>query len=235
MELSELVTFNNRLLSFDDKTGIVFEIIDGKVKPWIILTDGEKGFKSEWATVKNHFLYVGSTGSPWISKNGSVLNENSLVMQVCKTGKVKTLNWYNNYAALRKASGFEFPGFVLHESGIWSKIHKKWFFLPRFCSKEELSKDKEKSPGCNLLMTADEKFEDIKIVDIPLSGEYRKVQGFSSFQFVPGSNDTIIVALKTTETDLVMNTFVCVFDIYGYNIYGKIDVFLDKYEGIEFI
>lgn len=63
MELSELVTFNGRLLTFDDRTGIVFEISNDTVSPWVILTDGEnissKGFKSEWCTVKNQKLIVG--------------------------------------------------------------------------------------------------------------------------------------------------------------------------------
>lgn len=68
MELSEIVTFNGRLLTFDDRTGIVFEIINSNmVAPWVILSDGNpisgKGFKSEWATVKNSQLYIGSMGN----------------------------------------------------------------------------------------------------------------------------------------------------------------------------
>lgn len=47
MELSELVIFNGRLLTFDDRTGIVYEVKDDTVIPWVILTDGngrtEKG------------------------------------------------------------------------------------------------------------------------------------------------------------------------------------------------
>lgn len=41
MELSELVTFNGKLYSFDDRTGIVYSIgEDDTVLPWIILMDG---------------------------------------------------------------------------------------------------------------------------------------------------------------------------------------------------
>lgn len=40
MELSELVVFNGRLFTVDDRTGIVYEIIDNKVVPWVILSDG---------------------------------------------------------------------------------------------------------------------------------------------------------------------------------------------------
>lgn len=42
MELSELVAFNGKLYTVDDRTGIVFEITrDHKVIPWVILPDGD--------------------------------------------------------------------------------------------------------------------------------------------------------------------------------------------------
>lgn len=41
MELSELVTFNGQIYSFDDRTGIVYSISeDDTVLPWLILMDG---------------------------------------------------------------------------------------------------------------------------------------------------------------------------------------------------
>lgn len=42
MELSELVVFNGKLLSFDDRTGIVYEINPetNRVIPWVLLVDG---------------------------------------------------------------------------------------------------------------------------------------------------------------------------------------------------
>lgn len=41
MELSELVTFNGKIYSFDDRTGIIYSINeDNTVLPWIILMDG---------------------------------------------------------------------------------------------------------------------------------------------------------------------------------------------------
>lgn len=35
MELSELVTFNGRMLTFDDRTGLVFQLKDNKPLPWV--------------------------------------------------------------------------------------------------------------------------------------------------------------------------------------------------------
>lgn len=58
MELSELVTFNGILYSFDDRTGIVYSIgEDDTVLPWIILMDGNgtdfKGIYSCTSKVMN--------------------------------------------------------------------------------------------------------------------------------------------------------------------------------------
>lgn len=41
MELSELVTFNGKLLTFDDRTGLIFEILNNKAIPWVLLMDGD--------------------------------------------------------------------------------------------------------------------------------------------------------------------------------------------------
>jgi soluble calcium-activated nucleotidase 1 len=52
-------------------------IENGKVIPQHILMDGngntDKGFKCEWATVKDGLMYVGSTGKEW-TKNGVSIN-----------------------------------------------------------------------------------------------------------------------------------------------------------------
>lgn len=41
MELSELVIFNGKLYTVDDRTGIVYEIFKDSVIPWSILADGD--------------------------------------------------------------------------------------------------------------------------------------------------------------------------------------------------
>lgn len=45
MELSELVVFNGKLYSCDDRTGIVYEVLTNekspRVVPWVILVDGD--------------------------------------------------------------------------------------------------------------------------------------------------------------------------------------------------
>lgn len=41
MELSELVVFNGKLYSVDDRTGVVYHIDGDKIVPWVILPDGD--------------------------------------------------------------------------------------------------------------------------------------------------------------------------------------------------
>lgn len=41
MELSELVAFNGKLYSVDDRTGVVYHIDGDKAIPWVILPDGD--------------------------------------------------------------------------------------------------------------------------------------------------------------------------------------------------
>lgn len=238
MELSELVTFNGRILTFDDRTGIVFELNNDNVSPWVILTDGEtvspKGFKSEWATMKNNQLYVGSMGKEWTNAAGVFENYNPMMVKVIgPNGEVKTMNWVKNFKAIRSALDIEWPGYLIHESGAWSELNKKWFFLPRRCSKDRYNETLDESRGCNYLITADETFTDIQKVKV---GELKPTRGFSSFKFLPSSHDSIIIALKTEELNGSTSTYATVFDIKGNVLMEDEKILTDyKYEGFEFI
>lgn len=41
MELSDLVIFNGKLYSVDDRTGVIYQIEGTKAVPWVILSDGD--------------------------------------------------------------------------------------------------------------------------------------------------------------------------------------------------
>lgn len=51
-------------------------------------------------------------------------------------GATEHINWESNYSKLRKALGYEYPSYLLHESCNWSPYYKEWMFLPRRTSKE---------------------------------------------------------------------------------------------------
>lgn len=48
MELSELVVFNGKLYSVDDRTGVVYRIDGDKAVPWVILPDGDGCVAKGW-------------------------------------------------------------------------------------------------------------------------------------------------------------------------------------------
>lgn len=237
MELSELVVFNGKLLSFDDRTGLVYDISveSNTAYPWVLLMDGNgrtsKGFKSEWATVKDQKLYVGSMGKEWTTSGGELVNLNPMwVKAVTTAGEVKHLDWEDNYKTLRRAMDVEFPGYVIHESGVWSSVHRRWFFLPRRLSKLRYNDETDEHMSTNILLSTDQYFTKVQVTYI---GDVIATHGFSSFKFVPGTDDTVIVALKSEENKGKTATYIMVFHIDGKILYPETKVADLKYEGID--
>lgn len=68
-------------------------------------------------------------------------------------------------------------------------------------------------------------------------GEIIPNRGYASFKFIPGTNDTVIVAIHTTEEDdgRVTAAYISVFTINGEIIYPQTKVSDLKFEGFEFI
>ncbi|XP_005098146.1 soluble calcium-activated nucleotidase 1 [Aplysia californica] len=237
MELSELVVFNGKLYTVDDRTGIVYEVSGQQVIPWVILADGNgkanKGFKCEWATVKDHRLYVGGLGKEWTTGTGEVVNLNpQWVKSIGRDGDVKHLDWHERYNALREKTGMLLPGYIIHESGVWSDVHKKWFFLPRRASTETYDEVKDEKRATNLMFIADEDFTSVEIKKI---GSLNPTHGFSSFKFIPGTEDSIIVALKSEEDNGKIASYILAFDINGNTLMPEKKIGDVKYEGIEFV
>ncbi|KAG8230886.1 hypothetical protein J437_LFUL002917 [Ladona fulva] len=168
MELSELIVFNGKLMTFDDRTGVIYEVDSNKLIPWVILPDGDgkvpKGFKMEWAAVKQRTLYVGGLGKEWTTSTGKLVNLNpQFIKIITTTGEITHIDWHENYNALRRTIGIEFPGYVIHEAVAWSEIHRKWFFLPRRSSKDRYDENEDETKGTNVILTANEQFTNIQV------------------------------------------------------------------------
>ncbi|KAI1301697.1 Soluble calcium-activated nucleotidase 1 [Halotydeus destructor] len=239
MELSELTVFNGKLYSCDDRTGVIYEIHENDAIPWVILTDGDgtsaKGFKCEWFAVRDELLYVGGLGKEWTSTSGELINNNpQWVKSVTKEGEVHHHNWLSSYLAMRAAAGIQYPGYVIHESSAWSAVHRKWFFLPRRASSTAYNDIEDEHKGTNLLISANDEFTDIHVKTV---GPVIPSHGFSSFKFIPRTNDKVIVALKSVEEDGKAATFITVFTIQGKILLPeqRIGDSSIKFEGIEFI
>lgn len=275
MELSELIVFNGKLYTCDDRTGIIYQILqpdfhhdssnlinedmDGHshfkqqqqqhqddhqkeiVVPFVILNNGDgksssDGFKCEWMSVKDDQLYVGGLGKEWTHQlTGELISHDPQWIKIIRhDGSIQSVNWRSNYESLRSAAGIQFPGYMIHESGVWSSIHKKWFFLPRRASSTGYNENDDERKGTNLLMTTDENFTEIEVKTI---GPVVPTHGFSSFKFIPGTNDRLIVAIKSMEDKGYVATFITAFNIDGTILLPetKIDNAHVKYEGLEFI
>lgn len=237
MELSDLIVFNGKLYSVDDRTGVVYQIEGSKAVPWVILSDGdgtvEKGFKAEWLAVKDEHLYVGGLGKEWTTTTGDVVNENpEWVKVVGYKGSVDHENWVSNYNALRAAAGIRPPGYLIHESACWSDTLQRWFFLPRRASQERYSEKDDERKGANLLLSSSPDFGDIAVSHV---GAVVPTHGFSSFKFIPNTDDQIIVALKSEEDSGRVATYIMAFTLDGRFLLPETKIGSVKYEGIEFI
>uniref|UniRef100_A0A8D0GWW2 Soluble calcium-activated nucleotidase 1 n=1 Tax=Sphenodon punctatus TaxID=8508 RepID=A0A8D0GWW2_SPHPU len=237
MELSELAVFNGKLYAVDDRTGVVYQIDGTKVVPWVILSDGDgtvgKGFKAEWLAVKDERLYVGGLGKEWTTATGQVLNQNpEWVKVVGYKGDVAHENWVANYDALREAAGIKPPGYLIHESASWSETLQRWFFLPRRASHGRYDEQKDEHRGTNLLLCSAPDFTEVKARHV---GELVPTHGFSSFKFVPDTDDQIIVALKSEEDAGHVATYITAFTLDGRPLLPETRIGPIKYEGIEFI
>nr|XP_048307796.1 soluble calcium-activated nucleotidase 1 [Myodes glareolus]XP_048307797.1 soluble calcium-activated nucleotidase 1 [Myodes glareolus]XP_048307798.1 soluble calcium-activated nucleotidase 1 [Myodes glareolus]XP_048307799.1 soluble calcium-activated nucleotidase 1 [Myodes glareolus]XP_048307800.1 soluble calcium-activated nucleotidase 1 [Myodes glareolus]XP_048307802.1 soluble calcium-activated nucleotidase 1 [Myodes glareolus]XP_048307803.1 soluble calcium-activated nucleotidase 1 [Myodes g len=237
MELSDLIVFNGKLYTVDDRTGVIYQIEGTKAVPWVILSDGdgtvEKGFKAEWLAVKDEHLYVGGLGKEWTTTTGEVMNENpEWVKVVGHRGSVDHENWVSSYNALRAAAGIQPPGYLIHESACWSDTLQRWFFLPRRASHERYSERADERKGSNLLLSAAPDFKDISVRRV---GELVPTHGFSSFKFIPNTDDQIIVALKSEEDSGRIATYIMAFTLDGRFLLPETKIGSVKYEGIEFI
>uniref|UniRef100_A0A0N5B3C2 Apyrase n=1 Tax=Strongyloides papillosus TaxID=174720 RepID=A0A0N5B3C2_STREA len=237
-EFSDLKWFNGHLITVDDKTGVIYKIEGKKLVVQGIMNDGldsDKLYKGEWLTVKDKKMYVGGYGKEFTNGNGTqVTNVDPFFIKVFDRNMgYETLNWTNNFINVRKSIGITFPAYIVNEAVQWSEVNKKWFFLPRKVSFNPYTDADAEIAGSNILITADENFEIFGKVTV---GEKVPDQGFSAFQFVPKTNEKVIIALKSKETEKEgVSSFIMVFHINGTVLYGPRKI-PGKYkmEGIEF-
>lgn len=124
------------------------------------------------------------------------------------------------------------PGYLIHESACWSDTLQRWFFLPRRASHERYSERDDERRGTNLLLSATPDFRDISVSRV---GDVVPTHGFSSFKFVPGTDDQVVVALKSEEDSGKVATYIMAFTLDGRFLLPETKVGSVKYEGIEFI
>lgn len=167
MELSTLTWHRGRLLTCDDRTGVMYEVIHGALLPRYILSDGDgevrngdgndagRGFKCEWAAVRHGKLYVGSVGKEWIAPSGALLHRRAQWVKLVDGDAVRHVNWTDTYEALRHAAGCPYPGYLWHEAALWDDSKERWLFMPRRASETEpYDEVLDETRGASLLLWA---------------------------------------------------------------------------------
>ncbi|KAK6752235.1 hypothetical protein RB195_003575 [Necator americanus] len=222
MELSDLSEYNGHLLSPDDKTGMLYEIEDGKAIPWVFLNSGPgnttKGMKAEWLTVKDGLLYVGGHGCEYRNKTGAVVSEDAMwIKTITKAGEVEGKNWTDIYSRMRDIAGYSAPGYLTHEAAQWSEIRKKWYFLPRKASTTAYNEKDDETKGAHILIEADPELTEFKVIYVKNPKGSRKdhpERGFSAFDFIPNTDDKLFVAIKSKEvTGSSPESYITVFNV----------------------
>jgi soluble calcium-activated nucleotidase 1 len=240
MELSDLVYFNGKLFTCDDRTGIVYNINkeegDYTMVPMHILSDGDgqnaKGFKCEWLAVKDDVLYVGGLGKEWTNEDGEVVSRDpQWVKTITASGEVGHMSWVHVYEALRAATGTLHPGYLIHEAVRFHPAQRRWIFLPRRASTEPYVDTLDEKRGADLLISTNEHFEDVQVKHI---GTLIPTHGFSSFVILPFREDEI-VALKTEEFGDTIATYMTVFTLDGQILLEEETIGDVKFEGIEIL
>ncbi|EPB71459.1 Apyrase [Ancylostoma ceylanicum] len=242
MELSDLSEYNGHLLSPDDKTGMLYEIKDGKAIPWVFLNSGPgnttKGMKVEWLTIRNDFLYAGGHGAEYRNENGDVVSEDPMWIKIItKRGEVRSKNWNRVFSRVRNEAGYPAPGYLTHEAVQWSEKLQQWLFLPRKASKTPYVESEDEKKGTNLLIKGTPDLKSFEVVRIGTEEVEHPDRGFSAFDFIPGTEDRLIAAIKSREVEGEdPESYITVFDVDG-NVLME-DMQLDgnyKFEGLYFV
>ena len=121
---------------------------------------------------------------------------------------------------------------MIHESGVWSDVHNQWFFLPRRASTEQYEETPDERRATNLMFRTDEHFKHIQMSRV---GPLNPTRGFSSFKFIPGTGDSLIVALKSEEDNGKIASYITAFNLEGDILLEEIKIGDRKFEGVEFI
>jgi soluble calcium-activated nucleotidase 1 len=228
-EFSELVMFGKRLVTFDDRTGLLCEIRNqNQLVPRQILMTGSgdesfKGYKSEWATLWGDQLIVGSHGKSPAEEWVKLLDSNY---------GVTSLDWHDRYQRMREALGVGEAGYVIHEAAEWHPYRREWLFFPRKVSTESFDEPvDERERGANTLVIASEDFSTIRTLSV---GERLPDRGISSFKLLPGHPNECI-ALRSMEISGKTQSY-----LFCFNLDGEVlqeDLFIGDYkcEGVEIL
>jgi nucleoside diphosphate kinase len=259
VEYSALEVFANRMITADDRTGALDEIVkcgdrfNFRVQPLVNAAGDELSIKTgdgstdeplacEWSTQKQGKMLVGSTG---IERPDGNEGDMWIVSIDANTLEIMQHDWRPMYRSLRNAAGCAHPnGYMVHEGCRWSDYHCYWFFLPRQLSREPFDEEKHARKCSNLMLAVpgilpgapprNESGDDV-IMQPYLTKQAGR--GCSDFLFIPGTNDTHFFLLRTEESeDGAISTYGSVIDLEANVLMEEVKVATErKFEGAAWV
>ncbi|KAH8045514.1 guanosine-diphosphatase [Aureococcus anophagefferens] len=172
---------------------------DGK-RVRVLLGDGSKnkGLKTEWSTIKDGKLLIGSTGKERTDDDGNVVHKGEMwIKALDEAFAVTDIDWSTQYGALRAAAQCPHgAGYMIHDRQPYDEVI-------------------DEAKCCNLMLACDDDFDASKVIAKPAL-TFLPLRGCSDFLYVPGTNDSHIFVIRTEETiDGEVGTFCSVIDIAG--------------------
>ncbi|KAI4880720.1 hypothetical protein NFI96_005682 [Prochilodus magdalenae] len=122
--------------------------------------------------------------------------------------------------------------YLIHESGAWSERLQRWFFLPRRASSERYDETADERRATNLMLSCPADFSQVSVSH---AGPLLPTHGFSSFRFIPDTDDQMVLALKSEEDAGTIATYITAFTLDGRILLPETKIGDVKYEGLEFI
>jgi len=211
--------------------------VQNNAYPRYILPQGDgydvKGLKCEWMAVKDDKLLVGSIGKEWTTADGRPLhNQLYWVKEIDAEGRIRSLNWTDQFERVRAAADKLYPSYLVHEAIGFDQIARRWVLLPRRESAEAYDAADEEGKGSNIVIIADEGFNKISTKRI---GDRVPTHGYASFKFIPHRHNEV-VALKSVEDKGKIETYIIVLDIDNDKVLLEETKVADKkFEGVEFV
>eukprot|EP00824_Muranothrix_gubernata_P009456 TRINITY_DN22059_c0_g1_i1.p1 TRINITY_DN22059_c0_g1~~TRINITY_DN22059_c0_g1_i1.p1 ORF type:complete len:307 (-),score=40.80 TRINITY_DN22059_c0_g1_i1:288-1187(-) len=170
--LTEAIVYRGRFLTFDDTTGIVFEVVRGDLVPRHVLSAGTglsiDRFAVVWAAVKEGMLHMGGHGRE-SEVDGKTDNTPLFIKTLSEEGTLTHVDWSEAYNALRDATETTSSGYVTHSGCQWSSLSGQWFFLPRRVSKAPYDPETDHEQGGTILISSNEDFLDIRVDRVGIS------------------------------------------------------------------
>ncbi|KAJ1489725.1 apyrase-domain-containing protein, partial [Baffinella frigidus] len=249
-EYSALEVFDGKLLTMDDRTGDVDEIFPNQeandADARVGGRDEDTPLKAEWATQKAGKLVIGSTGKERTDDDSNVVHHGEMWIKTLEPGTLALTNidGTQGYNGLRESAlGQKSVGYMIHESGRWSDVHQKWFFLPRKLSRESYNEVSDNHKCVNLMLAAPDFLPGAGInpeygncLMQPYLG-FLDTRGCSDFLFVPGSNDSHIFLMRTEESmEGTLTSYSSVIDLAANVLMAESKIMDDrKFEGAAWV